>query len=154
MVLIRHCIGTILGRTMLLPWQLRCVGRLGLPFVWPTYCHRSHTPSLTYLLLPAPALPRPALCSLDTPSAPRLLGRLLGSSVALVGLEAVLKPAKAVESAEPRRNFVAAALLAIKVSQSVAALLGAAAALCLRGKLFCPPQYLMLLEKGGKARMG
>ncbi|GAB4821712.1 hypothetical protein N2152v2_008758 [Parachlorella kessleri] len=56
--------------------------------------------------------------SLDTPSAPRLLGRLLGSAAAsgMLGLDFVVKTAQGVESAEPRRNFVAAALLAVKES--------------------------------------
>ena len=57
------------------------------------------------------------LCSLDAPSAPRLLGRLLGSAAAsgMLGLDFVAKAGQSVESAEPRRNFVAAALLAVKV---------------------------------------
>jgi hypothetical protein len=54
--------------------------------------------------------------ALDVPSAPRLLGRLLGSAVAggLLGLNEVASQVKSVESAEPRRMFVAAALHAVK----------------------------------------
>lgn len=54
--------------------------------------------------------------ALDIPAAPRLLGRLLGSAAAagLLGLDVVAQQAGVVESAEPRRNFVAAALQAVQ----------------------------------------
>ncbi|PRW56412.1 eukaryotic initiation factor [Chlorella sorokiniana] len=53
--------------------------------------------------------------ALDVPAAPKLLGRLLGSAAAsgLLGLDWVTKAAKHVESAEPRRAYVAAALHAV-----------------------------------------
>lgn len=54
--------------------------------------------------------------ALDIPSAPRLLGRLLGAAAAsgLLGLDVVAAQATPVESAEPRRVFVAAALAAVQ----------------------------------------
>jgi len=54
--------------------------------------------------------------SLDIPSAPRVLGRILGlmASRDLMGLDVVAAQAGNIEGAEPRRGFVAAALLAVK----------------------------------------
>lgn len=54
--------------------------------------------------------------ALDIPAAPRLLGRLLGSAAAggLLGLDWAAKAVGGVESAEPRRGFVAAALTAVQ----------------------------------------
>ena len=55
--------------------------------------------------------------ALDVPSAPALLGRLVGSSAAsgLVSLDYLTDAAGACESAAPRRGFVAAALKAVQV---------------------------------------
>lgn len=54
--------------------------------------------------------------ALDIPSAPRLLGRLLGAAAAggLLGLDWPAARGGAVESAEPRRAFLAAALRAVQ----------------------------------------
>ena len=54
--------------------------------------------------------------ALDVPAAPRLLGRLLGSAAAsgLLGLDWVAKAVSKVESAEPRRAYVAAALRTVQ----------------------------------------
>lgn len=54
--------------------------------------------------------------ALDVPAAPRLLGRLLGSAAAsgLLGLDWVAKAVGNVESAEPRRAYVAAALRTVQ----------------------------------------
>lgn len=53
--------------------------------------------------------------ALDIPSAPRLLGRLLGAAAAggLLGLDWVAGAASGCESAEPRRAYVAAVLKAV-----------------------------------------
>ena len=79
------------------------------------------------LRLPAAAT---RCCSLDYPSAPKLLGRLLGAAVASghLGLEEVVRQAGPVESAEPRRTFVAAALEAVQEAGGDDALRAAAAA--------------------------
>ena len=54
--------------------------------------------------------------SLDVPAAPRVLGRVvgLGAGQGLFELSEAGNQAKEVEGAEPRRNFVAAALLGYK----------------------------------------
>lgn len=54
--------------------------------------------------------------ALDIPAAPRLLGRLLGAAAAggLLGLDWAAKAVGGVESAEPRRGFVAATLRAVQ----------------------------------------
>lgn len=54
--------------------------------------------------------------ALDIPAAPRLLGRLLGAAAAggLLGLDWAAKAVSNVESAEPRRGYVAAALKAVQ----------------------------------------
>lgn len=62
--------------------------------------------------------------ALDIPSAPRLLGHLLGSVAAggLVSLGEVGRQASSIESAEPRRAFVAAALKAVQETSGSAKL--------------------------------
>lgn len=59
--------------------------------------------------------------ALDVPAAPRVLGGVLGMSVAagLMDLNGVKEPVEGVESAEPRRAFVASALHAVKEAQGV-----------------------------------
>ncbi len=56
-------------------------------------------------------------CSLDIPAAPKLLGELCGLAVAeqVVELSQLPTMMEPVESAEPKRKYVAAALKHIKV---------------------------------------